>query len=245
LPLGGVTGLAYEYLAGGQHFIYVTKTPYDECSQLRSRLRSTLPSLFKVAALKEITWAGFPMMATGTKMLSYAEGLIPEEVTIQLRVDNSYKTAIGTGGYNGYPSYQFSIINKEADDPDQLFVDKSLNKIKAVPNPYLGFSDYEVSQFVNTVKITNLPAVCTVTIYTLDGKFIRQYNRNETGSIPRGANRALLENQILPDLEWDMKNSSGIPIAAGVYLIHIDAGQMGQRTLKWFGINRKFDPSGL
>lgn len=245
LPLGGVSGLAYEYLAGGQHFIYVTKTPYDECAQLRSRLRSTLPSLFKVAALREITWAGFPMMATGTQMRSYAEGLIPEELTIQLRVDNSYKTAVGTGEYNGYPSYQFSIINKEAGDPDQLFVDESLDKIKAVPNPYLGFSDYEVSQFVNTVKITNLPAVCTVTIYTLDGKFIRQYNRNETGSIPRGANRALLENQILPDLEWDMKNSSGIPIAAGIYLIHIDSDQLGQRTLKWFGINRKFDPSGL
>jgi hypothetical protein len=54
-----------------------------------------------------------------------------------------------------------------------------------------------------------------------------------------------LENQILPDLEWDMKNSSGIPIAAGIYLIHIDSDQLGQRTLKWFGINRKFDPSGL
>jgi len=30
-----------------------------------------------------------------------------------------------------------------------------------------------------------------------------------------------------------------------VYLIHVDAPGVGQRTLKWFGTNRQFDPSGL
>jgi hypothetical protein len=232
-------------LAGGQHFIYVTKTVYDECTLFRNRFRAGVPTLFKVSALKEITWAGFPMMIPGTQMLDYKRGLIPEEVTIKLRVDNSYKNFRGTGQYKGYPSYQFSILEKEASSPDEVFVNEALDQIRMVPNPYLGFSDYEVSQFVNTVKITNLPAVCTVTIYTLDGKFIRQYKRNEIGVIPRGANRAVEQNQILPDLEWDMKNGKGIPISSGVYLVHIDAGELGQRTLKWFGINRKFDPSGL
>lgn len=245
LPLGGTSGVAYEYLAGGQHFIYVTKTPYDECALFRNRFRAGVPTLFKVSALKEITWAGFPMMIPGTQMLDYKNGLIPEEVTIKLRVDNSYKNFRGTGQYKGYPSYQFSILEKEASNPDEAFVNQALDQIRMVPNPYLGFSDYEVSQFVNTVKITNLPAVCTVTIYTLDGKFIRQYKRNEIGVIPRGSNRAVEQNQILPDLEWDMKNGKGIPISSGVYLVHIDAGELGQRTLKWFGINRKFDPSGL
>jgi hypothetical protein len=51
--------------------------------------------------------------------------------------------------------------------------------------------------------------------------------------------------QIAPDVEWDMKNSRGISVASGVYLIHINAPEVGERTIKWFGIARQFDPSGL
>jgi hypothetical protein len=36
-------------------------------------------------------------------------------------------------------------------------VANALDSIKVVPNPYYGFSQYETSQFTNTVKITNLP----------------------------------------------------------------------------------------
>ena len=84
-----------------------------------------------------------------------------------------------------------------------------------------------------------------MTIYSLDGKFIRQYRRDEIGSIPDGVNRGLKRNQIIPDLEWDLNNSRGIPVASGVYLIHVDAGELGSKTLKWFGVNRQFDASGL
>ena len=81
--------------------------------------------------------------------------------------------------------------------------------------------------------------------FTLDGKFIRRYDRDETGVAPSGANRGIRSGQILPDIEWDIKNSKGIPVAAGVYLIHVDAGELGERVIKWFGTNRQFDPSGL
>ncbi|RMF20187.1 MAG: hypothetical protein D6765_17205, partial [Bacteroidetes bacterium] len=91
----------------------------------------------------------------------------------------------------------------------------------------------------------NLPAKCVVTIYTLDGKFIRQYNRDERGAIPEGNNRGIPAAQVIPDIEWDLKNSKGIPVSSGVYLIHVQAEDLGERTLKWFGINRQFDPAGL
>jgi hypothetical protein len=86
------------------------------------------------------------------------------------------------------------------------------------------------------VKITNLPAKCTVTIYSIDGKFIKKYDRNEVYSAYK---------QIASDVEWDMKNSRNISVASGVYLIHINAPGIGERTIKWFGIARQFDPSGL
>ena len=120
-----------------------------------------------------------------------------------------------------------------------------MDNINIVPNPYYGFSPYETSQFATTVKMTNLPAKCLVTIYTLDGKFIRQYNRDEVGLEPVGSDRAIDRGQINPDLEWDMRNNKGIPIASGVYLIHVEAPGLGERVMKWFGIARQYDPSGL
>ncbi|MBK7872569.1 MAG: hypothetical protein IPJ74_18745 [Saprospiraceae bacterium] len=233
----------FQLYAGGQHMVYVTKQPYDGCAQLRNLVRLT--NINKWRAVREITWTGLITTLPGQQMRSYADGLIPEDIIVKLRVDNPYQVVPGTGEFNGYPTYRFKIEGKQASELDAPGVETALDKINVVPNPYYGFSDYEVSQFTNTVKITNLPAKCEVVIYSLDGKFIRRYTRDEVGTTPRGANRAIERNQILPDLEWDMKNNKGIPIASGVYLIHVKAEGLGERTIKWFGINRKFDPSGL
>ena len=32
--------------------------------------------------------------------------------------------------------------------------------------------------------------------------------------------------------EWDLKNNYGIPIASGIYIVHIDAGEIGEKVLK-------------
>ncbi len=242
LNIGGFPNI-FQYYTGGQHIIYVTKQPYDGCAQLRNNLRQT--TIAKWLGVREITWAGMVMTAPGQAFRSYADGLIPEDLIVKLRVNNPYQVSEGTGDFNGYPTYRFTIEGKAAEDLTTTEVESALDMINVVPNPYYGFSDYEISQFVNTVKITNLPAKCTVTIFSLDGKFIRQYTRDETGSAPVGSNRAVERNQIIPDLEWDLRNNKGIPIASGVYLIHVKADGLGERTLKWFGINRKFDPSGL
>ena len=241
----GVFGapLSYNYYAGGQHYVYVTKQPYDGCLEIADRLEHSSSALKKVKAVKEITWAGLVMPLPGQEFLSYADGLIPEDLTVKLRVNNPYEVAVGTGDYNGYPTYRFKLDGLQAEELDEEGVETALDLINVVPNPYYGFSDYETSQFTTTVKITNLPAKCTVTIYSLDGKFIRQYERDELGTQPKGS--AIELNQVLPDLEWDLKNNKQIPIASGVYLIHVAAEGLGERTLKWFGVNRQFDPSGL
>ena len=123
--------------------------------------------------------------------------------------------------------------------------EQALKDINVVPNPYYGFSDYEGARTETVVKITNLPAKCVISIYSLDGKFIRQYNRDEAPQIPTGNNRGIPFAQVIPDVEWDLKNSKGIPVSAGAYLIHVDAPGLGERTLKWFGMPRQFDPSAL
>jgi hypothetical protein len=145
------------------------------------------------------------------------------------------------------PVYEFEFKNKQSIPlTSQEDYVGALSNVNVVPNPYYAYSAYETSQFTNIIKITNLPAKATVTIYNMDGSFIRQYNRDERGTVLSGTNRPTSTTQIYPDLEWDMKNFKDIPVASGVYLIHIVAPEYGEeRTIKWFGIGRKFDPSGL
>ena len=251
--------LPLPYYMGGKHMVYVTKLPYDSCEIFRLNLKPGPSPLTKVKAMREITWGGMVVPLAGIKMLSYEEGLIPADVVVKLRANDPYQVEqdvdygdfdtgddrTGTGENNYHPLYRFSIVDKQASELETVQVNEALDMIDVVPNPYYGFSDYETSQFTNTVKITNLPAKCVVTIYTLEGKFIRQYVRDEVGTVPSGNNRALNRNQITPAIEWDMRNNKSIPIASGVYLIHVSAEGLGERTLKWFGVNREFDPSGL
>jgi len=99
-----------------------------------------------------------------------------------------------------------------------------LDLINVVPNPYRAYANYEKDQLDNRVKIVNLPQRCEVTIYSTNGSIIRQYNKDETKTY----------------IDWDLKNFAGIPIAGGVYIIHVKSDQ-GEKIIKWFGSLRPVD----
>ena len=255
---GGVNSnaeIAMLQVAGGQHFIYVTRQKYDECAQLATRLKLGSNPFTKRDAVGAITWTCVPMANGSFPMTSIDQGLIPNELTVKLRVNNSYNKERKLADLvrfkncdteDGLPSYEFEITGKQATELVNEEYSGALANVNVVPNPYYAYSGYETSQFTNVVKITNLPDKAVVTIYSLDGKFIRRFNRDERGGSNSGNNPANRNFQPVPDLDWDMKNFAGIPVASGVYLIHINATDYNEeRTIKWFGINRKFDPTGL
>jgi len=243
--IGNLPGFA-DLIVGGQHFVYITNQEYDGCQELRDILAGPLPNAIKKPqVLQRVTWAGMPL-ASG--LLSYEEGLIPNDAIVQLRVTKPYEVGEREeGGDKAYNRYFFEIEGMQADNLLEEEFDNALDQIKVVPNPYYAFSAYEETQFDNRVKITNLPDRATVTIYTLDGKFIRRYERN----VSRGGDPVLNSQPPtkgrLPSsgLDWDLRNHRGVPIASGVYLIHVEAPGLGERVLKWFGVARQFDPSGL
>jgi hypothetical protein len=94
-----------------------------------------------------------------------------------------------------------------------------------VPNPYYAYSNYEFDKLDNVVKIVNLPDICTVNIYTVSGTLVRSYNKDSP----------------VTSIDWDLKNFAGIPIASGVYLIHINVPGVCEKVLKWFGVIRPPD----
>jgi flagellar hook assembly protein FlgD len=97
--------------------------------------------------------------------------------------------------------------------------------INVVPNPYYAFSTYETSQLDNRMKITNLPTRATISIYTISGTLVRQLKKDDAFTF----------------IDWDLKNTFGIPVASGLYVIHVDAKGVGEKVLKWFGVMRPVD----
>ena len=54
----------------------------------------------------------------------------------------------------------------------------ALDLINVVPNPYYGYSKYEQNRAENIIRLTNMPNVCKVKIYTLNGTLIRTFDRD-------------------------------------------------------------------
>jgi len=232
-PTFNETGLFDQVRFGGKHWVYVfghdadgpIECPaYDEGAWLKSKLTSAaIVDLINV--YKSAMWVGCPMSVEKTKWLA-------NEAKIRIRIAKPYKRYFSTSGFsvaspdnNNYPMYNFTTNDIFTVYNDNPTAKTALDLIKVVPNPYYGFSEYETSQIDNRIKIINLPEVCTVTIYSLNGVIIKQFNKADASTY----------------VEWDLKNFAGIPIAGGVYIVHVKAPGIGEKTVKWFGALRPID----
>ncbi|MCX7697413.1 MAG: hypothetical protein N2Z72_06955, partial [Bacteroidales bacterium] len=221
-----------QYIFGGMHFIYVfghngttaNDVPaYDEGDYIYQKLSN--PSSTNIRnVFKDAMWVGIPLLRWNHKWLN-------SEVRIRIRVTRPYKqnysvTGIANPKNKNYPMYRFST-HKFAPKFNMVDIARSvLDNINVVPNPYYARSDYEINQVDNRVKIINLPSKCTVSIYTLNGVLIRQFTKDDPE---------------VTYIDWDLKNEAGIPISGGLYLIHVNAPGVGERTIKWFGSLRPLD----
>lgn len=125
------------------------------------------------------------------------------------------------------PIYEFNTSDIGTRKEEAVAAEDALSLINIVPNPYYAYSGYEEKTSDNIVKITNLPRNCTVSIYTLNGTLIRTITK--------------ADDDIKASLDWDMKNQARIPIASGMYIIHVDVPNVGEKILKWFGVMRPLD----
>ncbi|CAA6820124.1 MAG: Unknown protein, partial [uncultured Aureispira sp.] len=149
--------------------------------------------------------------------------------------------------------YEFSLDGFQPTKEDGAQAESALDLLTVVPNPYYAYSDYEVTESDNFIKIINIPATCNIRIYALDGRLVRNYNVGQVyGDVVRNGKARLgaygnpnIENQITTSVEWDLKNYAGVPVAGGVYLIHVKVEGVGSRVLKSFIINRALDAQRL
>ena len=205
-------------------------TPNSNVTQLRARMR---------AAWKDCMWVSVPILIPGQSLLS-------NQARVRLRVSKPYR-AYDTGFTgtfnNNFPYYKFGTADLSPRINQPEVAKSALSLINVVPNPYYAYSNYETNQLDNRIKIVNLPSKCEISIFTTSGTLIRRFKRDAGGN----SNYNNSEGAEYPDVnlessvDWDMKNSAGIPIASGIYLIHIKVDGVGERTLKWFGVLRPID----
>jgi hypothetical protein len=232
------------YVFGGQHYIYVfadedriggtlEDLEYKGGAIADWPLTDIMEDLVKTGGLGNIAranfwracrWVGMPTLRRGMEFDPYTE--LPTETRIRIRMNTPYqKRELASASNEGKPEFLFNTSNIATKTYVDSVGSSKLETIRVVPNPYYGFSSYETSQLDNIVKITNLPEICTISIFTPSGTLIRQYRKDNS----------------MTYLEWDLKNAYNVPIASGVYIIHIDAGDLGEKIVKWFGALRPVD----
>ena len=169
-----------------------------------------------------LSWLCYPMLRKGQELLS-------TDAIIKLRINKEYKDYTTTGANQGKPMYSWSMddIATVTASEDQL--KEALDIINVVPNPYYAFSEYERSRLDTRIKFTNLPERCTIRIYTVNGKLVRTFKKDSP----------------ITSLDWNLTNQVNIPVASGIYLVHVTVPGIGERVLKAFISMRTPDLQGI
>jgi hypothetical protein len=240
-------------LFGGKHYLYIfrnaskdpnswdkgTMPAYDAGQWYMDNYTNT-GQLYKI--WYSCMWAGIPILNNPSgggfdfnvnTMPSASDpvSFIETDVKIKLRVCSPYlemganMTGWSASQNDWDPYYTFKMDDIAVVNNDAASADSACDLLNVVPNPYYAYSNYERNKLDNVVKIVNLPDVCTINIYTVNGSLVRTFKKDSPVTF----------------IDWDLKNYANIPIASGVYLIHIKVEDGCERVLKWFGVVRPPD----
>lgn len=240
-PTSGADQPSSGFKMGGEHWVYVMSTRYSESRAEEYAAKLNAPAEESTTTKKSVYDDAMYVIPTvlteGFETLSAADGIVPSDVKVKIRMAKPYYQ-----DENGEtPVYRFNMDQYAASVNNADIAASALDDIRVVPNPYYGFSEYENSKFDNTIKITNLPARGTVRIFSVDGTFIRELGIDNAGSI-NGTSLSTKNGTVENSLDWDLRNFKGVPIASGVYIINIEAPDIGEsKTIKWFGVLREID----
>jgi hypothetical protein len=219
---------------GGRHYVYVCTSEYagenEEDHPQYTRLTSMSSIVNQRRVYQEVSWVSIPLTSQNATV---SDG----DIEMQLRVSKAYAKynhevnpdceELPSDVNDGNPYYSFSTESIMTVRNAESVAKSAMDLIRVVPNPYYGGNNYENGQIDAHVKFTNLPKVCTISIYNVSGSLVRKVD---------------LDSELnVSGWDWDLKNNSNIAIASGVYIIHVDGKELGEKVLKWFGALRPID----
>ena len=140
-----------------------------------------------------------------------------------VQVDTNYSNPDQWASPDGYASIENS---KGTTVLDRNFVQvypgvmpvASLGDVGVVPNPYRVNSGFKEGEHLRQIRFTNLPAQCTIRIFTLTGEAVGTIEHDDTES---------------GNAWWDMRSINNQEIAPGLYIFHVE--QVGQSSDPFIG----------
>jgi hypothetical protein len=100
-----------------------------------------------------------------------------------------------------------------------------LANVKVVPNPYRGSADWDewtpTDIRLGRIYFTNLPGKCTIRIYTIAGDLVKTITRN---------------NDEYGDEPWDLTGGSGVQVASGIYVYHVEVPNSDETKIGKFAV---------
>ena len=172
------------------------------------------------------TWGGKKVVYNDSTYLPGQQFVVDENISVIFTSSSNKARVIEADAVNSFnPIYRFSTDDIVATTGNLNAAKDAMDNIRAVPNPYYGKSTYETNQLDNRVKITNLPQKATISIFSVSGTLIRKLKKDDN----------------MTSIDWDLKNDYGIPIASGLYVIHINSPGIGEKIINWFGSLRPID----
>jgi len=135
---------------------------------------------------------------------------------------------ISTAARRGNIAYadedEFQILANHINTPEDVFTftapavtfsaDKAkedVEKINAFPNPYYGVNPREVNKYQKFITFSHLPQKATLRIFNLAGQLVATINKDD----------------VSPFATWDLSNDADLPVASGLYIVHVDMPEIG------------------
>ena len=165
-----------KYIVGGQHFIYVTRQEYDGCEQLGIKLDKSNAISKKYDPMSCVTWTCVPLLNIGTSMLPMSDGLIPNDLTVRLRVSKPFsKERI----INNLDRMRRCDVMEE--DASYLFEFQQRDTSPTI-DPKSEAADIIAFEYNKQILFRDLNVDCLYRIFNSDGRLIMTGNLIADGS---------------------------------------------------------------
>ncbi len=104
--------------------------------------------------------------------------------------------------------FQFKTVAPDSTKETAL---KDVEAVNVFPNPYFADNSQELNKYQRFVTFNHLPGKATIRVYSLAGTLVQQIDKTSDSQLAT----------------WDLRNSNGLPVGSGMYIIHIDMPDLG------------------
>jgi len=116
------------------------------------------------------------------------------------------------------------VFTAHAERVDLALAETQDTEPYVVPNPYVASAAFEPERFAiagrgeRRLEFRNLPQSCTIRIYNVRGELVQTLRHDGTnaGMVP-----------------WNLRTKDNLDVAPGLYIFHVDGGQLGSSVGKF------------